>query len=397
MSDRASWIRTSLTGSGKNASVHLDALRGVAALAVVLHHCRDAFFVDASQLGAGHWLGKTLLFFTNLGHQWVIVFFVLSGYLVGGSVLRARAGQRWSWRSYLLARLTRLYMVLLPALLLGWALDALGMRMADPMQTYQGHSGMHSLVMNVARQNYFRTFSGNLLFLQTIPLRAGIFATLGTNGPLWSLCNEFWYYMAFPFLLVLGAPSSRLRQRAASLVILLLWAWFVGPSILLLALPWLMGAAIGFLPDPSRWPDGWRRTVLGLALLLTVVSMTAGGVLKSKNLLWPDLAIGIAVSALIWSLHGRDTLRLPRWYSVCSARAARSSYTLYLVHMPMLVLLKVAWRIPRQGCTFSALCTSLGVAFCLIFYGQLVYEVFEKNTNRLRGWIKPYVLGRGAA
>jgi peptidoglycan/LPS O-acetylase OafA/YrhL len=60
---------------------------------------------------------------TGLGHQWVIVFFVLSGYLVGGSVLRSVAVNHWSWRVYLLNRLTRLYAVLIPALVFGGLLD----------------------------------------------------------------------------------------------------------------------------------------------------------------------------------------------------------------------------------------------------------------------------------
>lgn len=60
---------------------------------------------------------------SGLGQQWVIVFFVLSGYLVGGSVLRSMALDRWSWRGYLLNRMTRLYTVRVPALVLGAVLD----------------------------------------------------------------------------------------------------------------------------------------------------------------------------------------------------------------------------------------------------------------------------------
>jgi len=105
------------------ASAHLDALRGIAAVGVCLSHLRDFFFQDYPQVPHHSVLLALTYVATGLGHQWVIVFFVLSGYLVGGSVLRSMSLDRWSWRDYLLRRGTRLYAVLVPALALGGLLD----------------------------------------------------------------------------------------------------------------------------------------------------------------------------------------------------------------------------------------------------------------------------------
>lgn len=105
------------------ASVHLDALRGIAAIGVCLSHLRDVFFRDYPTLPHHSPLLALLYLATGLGHQWVIIFFVLSGYLVGGSVLRAHATDRWSWSGYLFNRLTRLYIVLFPALIFGGLID----------------------------------------------------------------------------------------------------------------------------------------------------------------------------------------------------------------------------------------------------------------------------------
>jgi peptidoglycan/LPS O-acetylase OafA/YrhL len=59
------------------------------------------------------------------------------------------------------------------------------------------------------------TFVGNLAFLQTIAV-----PIFGTNGPMWSLANEFWYYLIFPLaasltlLLTAGlADCFRCRRR----------------------------------------------------------------------------------------------------------------------------------------------------------------------------------------
>src|SRR5580704_2592561 len=136
---------------GESPSVHLDALRGFAAFSVLLNHLRDALFVDYESIARHNPLTSAAYLVSGLGRQSVIVFFVLSGYLVGGSVLRSAANGSWSWRAYLLARLSRLYVVLLPALLLGGALDWLGMHIPGTESVYSGNSGMHALAFNVHR------------------------------------------------------------------------------------------------------------------------------------------------------------------------------------------------------------------------------------------------------
>ena len=126
MLEHAGLVPRQLRTPPRTASVHLDALRGIAAVGVCLSHLRDFFFVDYPHPAHKNLLLAAIHLVSGLRHQWVIVFFVLSGYLVGGSVLRSMALGRWSWREYLLNRLTRLYIVLVPALVLGGLLDATG-------------------------------------------------------------------------------------------------------------------------------------------------------------------------------------------------------------------------------------------------------------------------------
>jgi peptidoglycan/LPS O-acetylase OafA/YrhL len=58
----------------------------------------------------------------------VIVFFVLSGFLVGGSVIKAHRQGQWRWTGYLSRRLSRLWIVIVPALLLTLFWDSIGLR-----------------------------------------------------------------------------------------------------------------------------------------------------------------------------------------------------------------------------------------------------------------------------
>ena len=378
-------------------SVHLDALRGFAAFSVLLNHWRDALFVDYRAMVHHHPAIVAAYLVASLGRQWVIVFFVMSGYLVGGSVLRAVSAGRWSWRGYLLARLTRLYVVLLPALLLGGVLDWAGMHLAGTDALYSGRSGMNALTVNVHTSLTLPALAENSLFLQGIALPGmgkELVPTFGSNGPLWSLCNEFWYYLAFPPLVLLLAKGRSWRVRAVCSLSLLAWGWFVGANIALLGIPWLMGVLIGFLPAfPARRP--WTR---GLAIV-SALALLGAGLLLSKWLssLRGDLTLGLAVAFLMWVTLSCATAPLPSAYVRVAHRSARSSYTLYLVHLPMLVFLKALFDLPRAVPSAQACLVSAGLLVGVLLYAQVVYEVFEKNTDRVRNWLRPYVVRRQSA
>jgi len=388
-------------------SIHLDALRGLAAFSVLLNHWRDAFFVDYPNLRHHNPLSTAAYLVAGLGHQWVIVFFVMSGYLVGGSVLRSVQGGRWSWRPYLLSRLTRLYIVLLPALLLGGMIDWTGMHVPGTQAVYGGHSGMHALAADVHRSLTPEALAGNLLFLQTIALpgmNGHRVYTFGSNGPLWSLANEFWYYMAFPLLLLMLSghgqrPGQRARAgawrlHAACAAGLVAWGWFVGPEIALLGICWLMGAAIAKLP-PLPCRHHWtRRLAIGGAMTLFGGALVMG---KLSHTLGTSLVLGLAVAVLIWITVCCATAPVPRVYTHVARHAARSSYTLYLVHLPFLVFLKACLHLPRAFPGWSSCLAALGVMAVTLMYAHLVYLVFEKNTDRVRDWLRPRVMGKSAA
>jgi peptidoglycan/LPS O-acetylase OafA/YrhL len=381
-----------------SASAHLDALRGFAAFSVLLNHWRDAFFVDFSALHQHSLVGAAVYLAAGLGHQWVIVFFVMSGYLVGGSVVRSVSADRWSWRSYLLARCTRLYVVLLPALLLGGMVDWAGMHTRGTAAVYNGQSGMHALTEDVHSTLTSGTFVENGIFLQTISLpgmHGKTIPTLGSNGPLWSLCNEFWYYMGFPLLVLLVARGRSRRVRALCAAGLVLWVWFVGSTIALLGIPWLMGVLVAVLPPFPVRRSLTRGAAIGAGLLFV-----AGGLVVAKmhegSLLF-DTILGVAVTLLIWITLHCATAPLPAAYVRVAQRAARSSYTLYLVHLPMLIFLKASLHLPRAVPDWHSLLAGTAILLLVLLYAQLVYQIFERKTDRIRNILKPYVLGRQPA
>jgi peptidoglycan/LPS O-acetylase OafA/YrhL len=74
----------------KHRLVHLDFLNGIAAILVCISHLSAFLFVPFKQAQSSGLLIKAFYFLSTLGHQAVLLFFVLSGYLVGGSVIMER-------------------------------------------------------------------------------------------------------------------------------------------------------------------------------------------------------------------------------------------------------------------------------------------------------------------
>ena len=153
----------------KERDVWLDLIRGLSAILVMLGHLRGFIFVDFGQLQSPSIFSKLLYFSTGLGHQAVMVFFVLSGYFVGGSVLGGLKAERFRWSGYAVARLSRLWVVLVPALLVTLVFDQLGSHL-NP-SAYAGEFGdrfMSGPGPDASADNGFIVGLGNLLFLQTI-------------------------------------------------------------------------------------------------------------------------------------------------------------------------------------------------------------------------------------
>ena len=352
----------------------LDLLRGASALLVCANHLRAAMFVDHSALSASSAGVKLFYFVTGLGAQAVIVFFVLSGFFVGGSVLKRRTS--FSFPVYLLTRLTRLWVVLLPALLLTFLVDRITGTIAPGIL-----SGQETAILNSGPagdfDNSLRGFVRNLLFLQTI---TG--PVYGSNGPLWSLANEFWYYLCFPlaYLVVANGRSAWVRVSAAlSLGIL---GWLVLDNMLAGLLVWTLGAAAYCVPQRHRLarPLAPLAVAGALALFALALVLSKTGVLADS----PGIALlGLASSGLIIAL--RTLPPMPRVLAAFTELLARCSYTLYLTHFPLVLLAYAGFFRGEQhapGGGSYLLFAALLIA--LVGIAQLLWMLFEKHTERVK-------------
>ena len=347
------------------ASDNLDLIRGVAALAVLLAHFRQGFFPGLIPKNADL-LTDAVYFATAYGHIAVIVFFVLSGFLVGGTVVRGWMDDNFSWSHYALNRLTRLWIVLIPALLLTAIWDHIGIHLFGISGIYGTLGKTHDAVLQKLSVS---ALLGNAFFLQ------GILAPVyGSNGPLWSLSYEFWYYLLFP-LILLAIPVKKLSWSSALYgVAALTLMYFVGKDICAYFLIWLLGALINVVPEqPSKRAMFWIVAAIAGVVLIAL--------LKSES----DLIVGVSAAVVIFVLLRSPARSSSAFYSQTAHRLAGFSYTLYLVHAPPMVFAS-AWLVPpgswQPNVPHVAAVVGLGV--CVVAYTLLIAQFTESRTEVVR-------------
>ena len=372
------------------AAIHLDAIRGLAAFAVVIYHIRYNFFFDYSQVGQSDVFTKLFYTATSFGHDAVVVFFVLSGYLISGSILKDLRAGAWSPSHYLLNRLTRLYVVLIPGLLLTVFWDQLGMHLfpGHPVYTGAPQTWIHDF-SRVADHSSVSTFFANLAFLHAMN---GV-PPYGTAGPLWSLTYEFAYYLIFPAALLIVWRSSRWPVRIGGAIATALLVRHFSAAILLMFPIWLLGFVLQLLPLNRRIQHGDPRLrSVGIAIAIVCgIAMTHASLLDglrhgvNGSQLYADYITGLVFSAGLYILL-HDLRSASETLYVRGARMlSQMSYSMYVVHMSFLLFLRAVivkgqpWHVEWRTVLFTTLLAAATVA-----YAGLVWFVAESRTDQVR-------------
>ncbi len=376
----------------------LDCTRWVAASIVFLGHLRDPLFLGYGSLSEAERnpLVQAWYFVTGWFGPAVIVFFVLSGYLVGGIASARASVGRFSIDSYAVDRVSRLYVAFLPALVLTAVLDVTGsIWFADTgFWTHQ-----HPMLAEKVSSEPFGSlltpglFVGNLLMLQTIAM-----PTFGSNMPLWTISLEFWFYAVFGLgaLVALSKPG---RQRILPVLGLLLLVVLLGRGFLIHMGLWLIGVAAAFVP----WRALEKPPLAGLVFLGVLVAtrlfQTAIGEMASG--IWlRDYAVALSFA---WWLVSMRSTRFEMLGSVGAANRfmADFSYSLYLIHFPLMLFLLGALHATGQfeGIARGYSPTSLGglgvqaIVIVTTYTTAWGFANFtERRTPAVRTWLKRLVV-----
>jgi peptidoglycan/LPS O-acetylase OafA/YrhL len=303
----------------------LDGLRGVAVLlTILLHYVVRSNFYD--NLGP-----MPVALFLNSLWSGVDIFFVLSGFLIGGIIIDHGSATNFAGVFYL-----RRALRILPVALLTIAAAYLFVPFLDPTNLHQTRVPAYSYLLFI---NNYWTASG---FRGYRPL-----------DPLWSLAIEEQFYLVAPAFFLLA--NFRIRNAVLALIVLL--------SPLLRAhaakfSPWdftpmrLDGFAAGMLvailvrqPRFSNFQARAQRSVV-----LAVLGVLAIAVLfsVSPQLDQVRIAYGVTMNSLLaagvilllqmkpgsWLAKGLSQ----RWLT----GTGRLSYFIYLMHVPILICTSAA-------------------------------------------------------
>jgi len=304
----------------------------------------------------------------GFAHACVILFFVLSGYWITRSVI-GRESRGWNWTGYLIDRIARLSIVVVPALLIGGALDLWALATLDS-PTYRGETGTYVMDYDITATMTPTVLLGNILFLQTIAV-----PIFGSNGPLWSVAFEFWYYLWFPALYL------SFRRRRLSLMLATLFVGLLSLSLWIGFLSWLCGAALALAPRDGRFMRWVERRPLAIAGAMFAAMLA---LIRMIDFPAEDLLLAAAFALFLASLL-RRAAQPARWVAPIARYGARASFSLYAIHFPMLTL-ATALLVNRER--LDANVASLGVVLMLLLANIVAAWFFagltEAHTGRLR-------------
>ena len=351
-----------------NRLAGLDGIRGLAALYVVINHVFLRAFPGYPVDHAPFWAGWFIY-----GRFAVVVFIVLSGFSLALSP--ARHGWRMGGVSEFAQRRARR---ILPAY---WAALAFSLTVAWLIVPQPGH-GMPDV----------KSVLVNGLLVQNIV------GAHSPNAAFWSMAVEAQLYLLFPLLLLIVRRFSAIVMIAA-VTLVVAGVGIVGPHVsrldtfviqsppdlaALFAVGMLAAGIVGTSRARTSWPWAWLALAAALPVLATIVWQ--GSVWTLDHLFWVDLALGPAIACLLAGLatgHPAPLLRLLDTRPIRSL--GLSSYSLYLTHAPIVVLVYekiVAGRV-AQG--VPAFVVTLAIALPLtIVFARLFASVFERPFLRPR-------------
>jgi peptidoglycan/LPS O-acetylase OafA/YrhL len=346
----------------RNRWLELDALRALAVLLVVWSHCSNRN------------IGIT-------GFDGVLLFFVISGFLITGILLEARASAPWPTvlRAFYARRFLRIFPVYYAVLFVAAGLGIPYVREA---------LGWHLTFLS----NWYYAYRG----------------PLDKAGHLWSLALEEQFYLLWPWFALL-LPAAALRWALGIMILtgpvsrLVLGSsgadatavWTTTPAVLdALGL----GCLLAYLWRQAGSADRWARWALVCGLLLIGCQAAAPKLGLATNPIF-----FLAVSTLGWrllcfwlvhraargvpGLFGRLLVARPLIY------VGTISYGIYLIHpfvMPAVLIAEQRFHLHVPIPKYPGLSQFLSVALISIAAASLSWKFFERPINSLKNRF-PYV------
>lgn len=252
-------------------------------------------------------------------HAAVIIFFVLSGYVVSYANEKKNESGSYGFKAYFLDRWSRIYSVLIVAIALTLAIDYVGRQLS---QFYFDPSFIP--------QNDFalRLFS-NIFALQGIQ---GYRIQLGSNPALWSIGYEFIFYLLYGLLFF---RKQLFHSRWISPSVFAIALAVIGWKMTVYFGVWMMGVLAYRLSYSSHLA---KIKINKRWLLLIIISVNHLLVFDNFFMLSEILqdTIFAGVFAALLTFEVEQDSKSTQWKSAVNTYMADFSYSLYAFHMPLI-------------------------------------------------------------
>lgn len=341
----------------------LNLVRWMAALVVVMGHA-DMYLGLFGGGDAANW--SAFGYFGVHAHAAVIVFFVLSGYVVTYATERKNCQGNYGFRGYFLDRWSRIYSVLLAAVGFTLILDYFG-GMLSPAYANPALIPQDGFVFRLV---------ANLASLQGV---WGYRIQLGSNPALWSVGYEFVYYLLFGVLYF----RAQIFRRA--------WIGVLLVAVMLALIGWKMAAYFGvWLTGVAAYHASRSRLIAQRpvsAWLVIAALVVANHLLVYSNILGAvEMLRDFVFAAMVAALLSLEVKQVPlsfRRRRQINATMADFSYSIYAFHTPIIFFM-CSLLFENWIRTLPSLLSGLMLVIVSVLAARVLFHVTESRRMVLR-------------
>lgn len=316
---------------------------------------------------------------SGYGQTAVIVFFVLSVYVVRYVV----KNEEFKPNYHDIARISRLYLLIIPALLMLTVV-------------------CNTIDIFLIPENYQGLWSGELInqyyrYLVTFCMLHSVWGfqlTPPNNGPFWSMSFAFFYYLIFGIYFYL---RSTLKKTILLIFIMLV----AGPTIILLLPIWLVGGVCYKLHHHHKHPAKKIQYLIFsvpiVGLLCTPIyreyfkydfSFTTRQVIIGNYIDAAFVFLNLYTAPVVAHLIKKSLIRLQKSIILCGAL----TFSLYLFHIPLLRLFSAISPFNANTASFLHISFVIGSSLTLILliappceqYRYTLKNVLKKHLEQIR-------------
>ncbi len=268
----------------------------------------------------------------------VMVFFVLSGFVISYST--SLKGESYGLSNYLVDRFSRIYITLLPALLITFLL---GFIYYLYFNAYPFNINIKYLFTCITMQQE------NPLLLKIQYMLPDInkykfIGIFGDNLPLWSLSLEWWYYVFFGLFFYTKFKTMKIQHfilLVCCLPFVVGYMFLPGRAGYGLSFIWFSGVLINYLLSKNI-KISYSNWLFYIFLVFTIISLKIISNLSILSFIVFFLFSIIYFNGKSSNSNWNKFFKLAKW-------PGNYSYSLYVIHYPILLLLKKLGIITKNG------------------------------------------------